>query len=185
MRSWVFAVATVAACATSVRSRAPTSGRFDGTDGIAHTIVPADREAYTAVVFFSTECHVLAVHDERVRDLAAEFAPRGVRFVAVDSEVGAQIERDRAEAYRRGYPFPIVIDRGGELARQLGAVYAGYVVVLDREGNIHYRGGIESDRVRLREDRSPYLRDALTDLLAGRTPRVAESKVLGCALRLR
>ena len=185
MRWWVIAVATMAGCASGVPSRAPMSERFDGTDGAPHSIVPAASDAYTAVIFFSADCHVLAVHDERVRKLAAEFAPRGVRFVGVDSEVDARLDRDRAAVQQRGYPFPIVLDPSGELARTLGAVYSGYTVVLDREGNVRYRGGIDSDRVHLRADARPYLSDALTDLLAGRAPRVAESKALGCALRLR
>jgi AhpC/TSA family len=185
MRSWVIAVATLAACATSVPARVVPAERLEGTDGAAHSIVPFLPEAYTAVIFFSTECHVLAVHDERVRKLAAEFAPRGVRFLGVDSEVGATLERDRAEVERRRYPFPVVLDRGGDLARTLGAMYAGYTVVLDRDGNVRYRGGIDSDRVRLRDDATPYLSDALADLLAGGSPRMVESKALGCALRLR
>ena len=185
MRSWAVAMAAIAACATGVPARAPASERFDGTDGAAHSIVPAAPEAYTAVIFFSTECHVLSLHDERVRKLAAEFATRGVRFLGVDSEVAATLDRDRAEVEKRRYPFPIVLDRGGELARTLDAAFAGYTVVLDREGNVRYRGGIDSDRIRLRDDVTSYLSDALTDLLAGKTPRLAESKALGCALRLR
>ncbi len=128
---------------------------------------------------------MLALHDQRLRKVAEDYGRRGVRFLGVDSEVGATLERDRAEVERRRYPFPIVFDRGGELARTLGAEFAGYTLVLDRDGTIRYRGGIDSDRVRLRDDATPYLRDALDDLLAGRTPRLPESKPLGCALRLR
>jgi hypothetical protein len=179
------ALVTIAACASSMPSRVGGVERLQGTDGALHAIVPALPDAYTVVIFFSTECHVLAVHDERVRKLAAEFAPRGVRFLGVDPEVGATLDGDRAEVERRRYPFPIALDRGGDLARSLGAAYAGYSVVLDRDGNVRYRGGIDSDRVRLRDDATPYLSDALDDLLAGKPPRVAESKALGCALRLR
>jgi hypothetical protein len=186
MRAWGVALAMmIGSCASSTPFRVTTMDHFEGTDGASHAIVPSEPEVYTVVIFFSTECHVLSVHDERVRTLAAEFAPRRVRFLAVDSEIDATRERDRAEVERRRYPFPILLDRGGELARALGAVYAGYSVVLDRDGNVRYRGGIDSDRVRLRDDATPYLSDALTDLVAGKSPRVADSKALGCALRLR
>jgi hypothetical protein len=185
MKGWALALSAVVACASSAPLRVATVARFEGTDGASHAIAPVPPEAYTVVIFFSTECHVLAVHDERVRKLAADYAPKGVRFLGVDSEVGATLERDRADAERRRYPFPIVLDRGGELARALGAAYAGYTVVLDGDGDVRYRGGIDSDRVRLRDDRARYLSDALDDLLAGKAPRVAESKALGCALRLR
>lgn len=179
------ALVVIAACASNMPTRVAAVEHLEATDGASHAIVPIAPDAYTVVIFFSTECHVLTVHDERVRQLAAEFAPRGVRFLGVDPEVGATLDRDRAEVERRRYPFPIALDRGGELARTFGAAYAGYSVVLDRDGNIRYRGGIDSDRVRLRDDATPYLGDALRDLLAGKSPRLAEGKALGCALRLR
>jgi hypothetical protein len=183
--AWAMVLAMMAACASAPPVRVATAERREGTDGAQHAIVPLEPHVYTVVVFFSTECHVLAVHDERIRKLAADFAPRGVRFLAVDSEVGATLDRDRAEALQRHYPFPIVIDRGGELARTLGAAYSGYTVVLDRDGTVRYQGGIDSDRVHLRDDAVHYVSDALTDLLAEKAPRVTESKALGCALRLR
>ena len=178
-------LATMMACASSAPPRVAISERLQGTDGASHAIVPALPDVYTVLIFFSSECHVLAAHDERVRALAAAFVPRQVRFLGVDAEVGATLERDRAEAERRRYPFPILLDRQGGLAHAFGATFAGYVVVIDRQGAVRFQGGIDSDRVRLREEATPYLRDALADLLAGKPPRVAESKALGCALRLR
>jgi hypothetical protein len=56
-------------------------------------------------------------------------------------------------------------------------------VVLDAQGRLRYHGGIDSDRSHLHDDAQPYLGDALVDLLSGRSPRVAEGKTLGCALR--
>jgi hypothetical protein len=76
-----------------------------------------------------------------------------------------------------------LIDEKGSLAKAYGAAYAGHTVVLDRAGTVVYRGGIDSDRVHLTDDATPYLRNALDDLVAGRPPRVAGAKVLGCALR--
>jgi hypothetical protein len=134
-------------------------------------------------MFFSADCHVLRAHDERIRNLAKEYTGRGVRFLALDPEVGATLRRDADEASLRGYPFPIRPDEGGRVARAFGAAYAGHVLVLDRAGTPVYQGGIDSDRVKLTEDRTPYLDNALADLLAGRAPRVAETKVLGCVLR--
>jgi hypothetical protein len=56
-------------------------------------------------------------------------------------------------------------------------------VVLDREGHVLYRGGIDSDKQRLHSDATPFLRNALDDLLAGRAPLRPEGKTLGCVLR--
>jgi len=174
----------LASCAAAPAAQVPSESRLEGTDGNRHTIVPREPGAYTVVIFFSADCHVLAAHDDRLRKLVTDFGSSRVHFLAVDSEVGADIERDRAIAGERRYPFPILVDRGADLARSLGAAYAGHTVIVDHTGAVRYRGGIDSDRVRLRDDATAYVADALTDLLAGKTPRVAESKSLGCALRL-
>jgi len=140
------------------------------------------RAPWTVLVFFSPTCHCLAEHEGRLRALYDAYHPRGVQFLMVDSEVRGSPDRDEAEARRRGYPFPIVRDPGATLANELGAAYATYSVVLDAEGRIRYVGGIDSDKNHLHEDATPYLQDALDDLLAGRSPRRAEAKTLGCAL---
>ncbi len=136
----------------------------------------------TVVIFFSRSCHCLDQHEARIRALYDEYHPRGVQVVMVDPEVRATPEGDAAEAARRGYPFPILIDPGAKLADALGAEYATYSVIVDAQGHVRYRGGFDSDKTHLRASATPYVRDALDDLLAGRSPRVAEAKTLGCAL---
>jgi hypothetical protein len=138
---------------------------------------------FTVFVFFSPDCHCLSAHEPRLLALADATRERGVRFVAIDSETRGSPARDAEEARRRGYPFPILVDRGAKLADAVGAVYAGYAVVVDAGGRIRYRGGIDSDKTHLHDDAQPYLKDALDDLFAGREPRVAEGKTLGCALQ--
>jgi hypothetical protein len=137
---------------------------------------------FTVFIFFSSDCHCLNQHDARIRALYAEYHPRGVQVVMVDPEVRASVEGDAAEATRRGYPFPILLDHGARLADALGAEYATYSVVVDSQGQVRYRGGFDSDKTHMRESATPYLRNALDDLLAGRPPHVAEAKTLGCAL---
>jgi peroxiredoxin len=137
---------------------------------------------FTLLIFFSRACHCLEQHDERIRALYEAYHPRGVQLVMVDPEVRASPEIDAAEARRRGYPFPLLLDPGAKLADALGAEYATYSVIVDAQGRIRYRGGFDSDKTHLRAGATSYVRDALDDLLAGRPPRVAEAKTLGCAL---
>ncbi len=137
---------------------------------------------FTVLIFFSRTCHCLDRHDARIRALYDAYHPRGVQVVMVDPEIRANPADDAAEASRRGYPFPLLVDPGAKLADTLGAQYATYAVVVDARGNVRYRGGFDSDETHLREGATPYVADALDDLLAGRPPRVAETKALGCSL---
>lgn len=138
---------------------------------------------WTVVVFVSATCPCLDAHLERLRELASIYGPRGVQFIAVESEVGTTVESARAEAKALGLPFPLLIDDGAKLANALDAEYATYSVLVDRSGRVVYRGGIDSDKRKLHADTTPYVRDALDDVLAGRTPRRPHGKALGCILR--
>jgi peroxiredoxin len=149
--------------------------------GVDTRAISADAK-YTVLVFFSAHCPCQRAHDARLHAMADAYAARGVVFAAVDSEVQATPERDAGEAAKRGYSYPILVDRGAALAKSLGADYATYTVVFDRDGRIRYHGGLDSDRRTLHDDATFYLRDALDDLLSGRDPRVASGKTLGCAL---
>lgn len=135
----------------------------------------------TAVVFYSHHCPCFRAHEERIKGIARDYAGRGVRVILVDSEVDATAERD-AKAAERGLP-PVVLDPGAKLADAVGADYATYTVVFDAEGRIRYRGGIDTDKNQPTAGATPYLREALDDLVAGREPRRAEGKALGCALQ--
>ena len=104
-------------------------------------------------------------------------------FLVVDPAPSATPAADAEESRTRGYP--ILLDRDGRLARAVDAEYATYSVVLDRAGRLVYRGGFDSDKSHLREDRTPFLADALDDLIAGRPVKHPETKALGCTLELR
>jgi hypothetical protein len=174
----------MAACGAGTPRSAvvPHSPLLDRDGATLDARVLAGRAPWTAFVFFAAHCHCLDAHDLRLRALAQTYAARGVRFVMIDSEAGATVNADAAEARRRGYPFPIVVDPGAALADALGADYATYTVVTDAAGHVRYRGGIDSDKIRLHDDASFFLRDALDDLLSGRPLRVPEGKALGCAI---
>ncbi len=154
------------------------------TERRAYSLPAADRAKLTVLVFFSAGCDCQTAHDVRLRELHRRYRPLGVEFFAVDSEIEAELSRDAAEVARRAYPYPLLLDRGGRLARQLGADYATYTVVLDAGGSVRYCGALDSDQVELHADATFYLRDALDALLAGRTPNVVRDQGLGCALRL-
>lgn len=181
-------VGALAACAPARgRSELPSvnipRATFVDTAG-ATTTLPDDfaRSQLTVVVFYADHCPCFRVHEERLRALARDYGPRGVRVLYVDSEVSASAERDARAATERGLS-PIVLDPGAKLADALDAEYASYTVVFDATGRLRYRGGIDSDKNRLHADVQAFVRDALDDLLAGREPRRTEGKTLGCALQ--
>jgi len=192
MRAWraclaiavAWALGSSACAHTQVLNTTLPSAALPGTDGVAHSIFGGTGARFTAIVFFAQHCPCQAAHDARLATLASLYRDRGVDLFVVDPEVDASVERDRAEVARRGYPFPILIDKGAALAHRLGAEYATETFIVDAQGVVRYHGGIDSDKNTLHEGARPYLRDALEDLVGGRAPRLAEAKTLGCALQI-
>ncbi len=151
-------------------------------DGARHTLTDYTRRApWTVIMFVSSTCPCMASHRDPLEDLAAAYAPRGVQFLAVESDVTTTPAGLAAEAQE--YSMPLLKDEGARLANAVGAESATYTVVVDREGRVRYRGGFDSDRVTRHPDATPYVRDALDDLLAGKPPRRPETNALGCMLR--
>jgi peroxiredoxin len=178
------ALAIASGCASNPTPATPDAAALTSVDGSARAYRELVGAApLTVFVFVSADCPCLDAHLDRLRSIASAYGTRGVQFLAVDSEVGASTERASAEATRFALPFPVVIDPGAKLANAFGAMYATYTVVVDRDGTVRYRGGIDSDKRKLHDGTIPYLRDALDDLLAGKPPRRAEGKTLGCVLR--
>lgn len=141
----------------------------------------AGRSAWTVFVFVSKDCPCLDAHVPRLEQLVRDYASRGVHFVGVDSEVNATPASAAAQAQK--LPFAVMVDQDAVLANALDAKYATYSVLVDREGRVAYRGGIDSDKRMTHDDATPYLRNALDDVLAGQAPRQATGKALGCTLR--
>jgi peroxiredoxin len=154
-----------------------------GTDGRTYAMrqVPAGAKV-TVIEFFSADCPVQKAHDARLKELAA-LRDQGVQVLLVDSEAGASLARDSAEASARGYPFPILIDDQAKLAEALGVRFSTTSLLIDGEGHIRYRGGIDRDSGHLRPNTPFLLKQGVEQMLAGKQPDPAETKPLGCFLK--
>jgi peroxiredoxin len=154
-----------------------------GTDGHTYAMrqVPAGAKV-TVLEFFSADCPVQKAHDARLKELAA-LREQGVQILLVDSEAGASLERDKAEASARGYPFPILIDDQARLAEALKVRFSTTSLLIDSEGQIRYRGGIDKDSGRVRPNTPFLLKEGAERMLAGKQPDPAETKPLGCFLK--
>lgn len=175
-------------CLTASVARAETPAELPdmtlpGTDGVAHRLRTGAKE--TVVEFFSLHCPCQRWHDPRFKALHARFAKEGVVFFAVDPEEGVTLAELTAAAKQRDYPYPILLDEGGKLAKSLDAMFCLTTVVADASGRIRYWGGIDSDRScnHQSEGAHPYLKNALEALLAGRDPDPAHTKPMGCWLQ--
>lgn len=168
----------------AIGDRAPAFALPD-TDGHQHEVAGSDPA--TVVVFTCNHCpYALAWHD-RLLAAARDYAPRGVRFFAINSNDASRYPRDSYEAMQRrvaeeDWPHPYLHDESQEVARGYGARTTPDVFVLDAEGTVRYRGAPDADYDDPSQD-AGWLREALDDLLAGRDVGRPQTEPVGCSVK--
>jgi peroxiredoxin len=146
-----------------------------------------DGASATVVVFTCNHCpYALAWHD-RITAVARDYADRGARFLAINSNDATRYPRDSFEAMQErvraeDWPLPYLHDESQEVASAWGAKVTPDVFVLDADGHLRYRGAPDSDHSDPSQN-AAWLRDALDAVLAGRSPEQAETEPVGCSIK--
>jgi peroxiredoxin len=156
------------------------------TEGASWPLDGAGAQA-TVVVFTCNHCPYALAWHERIADAARDYADRGVRFLAINSNDSDRYPRDSLEAMRErvrqeSWPMPYLHDATQEVARAYDAKTTPDVFVIDASGTLRYRGAPDSDH----DDpgqRAVWLRDALDAVLDGREPELAETRPVGCSIK--
>ncbi|MCW3096358.1 MAG: alkyl hydroperoxide reductase/Thiol specific antioxidant/Mal allergen [Chthonomonadaceae bacterium] len=150
-------------------------------DGKVVSLLGDRKQQATVLLFVSSLCPCSAKYDDRNVRIAAEYASKGVRFVAVNSSFGEQPAEIAAHARQARYPFPMLRDEGNVIADRVGAQLTPEAFVLDSKGVLRYHGRIDDNRDALKVTTND-LRNALDALLAGKLPPKPEQIAFGCAI---
>lgn len=155
----------------------------------------ADLRGKVVVVdFWSIRCPWSRGYDDRLKALFEEYSGKGVVFLALNPN-NNEVARAAKDPYAaiRGYvrkakiPFTVCIDRNGEIARRFGARTTPHAFVIDSKGRLAYAGGIDDDfqfrKSRRGEKPTPWLRNALDAVLAGKEVELATTRPFGCSIK--
>ena len=141
------------------------------------------------VVFSCNHCPYVLAWEDRLNDIAREYAPRGLSVVAICANDAAKYPADsfpemERHAAEKGFVFAYAQDESQEVARAYGATRTPEVFLLDGDRRLVYHGAIDDSR---NPDavRSPYLRDALEALLEGGAAPLADTAPVGCTIKWR
>jgi hypothetical protein len=135
----------------------------------------------TVLVFWAAGCPCVKRYDARLEDLHARW-PGKVGVWAVSSNADDDVPTLRRVRAERGLKTPILVDEHADLAAALGARSTPAVVVVDRAGQVRFRGWIDNERQPGEEGREPYLERAVEGILAGRSDFASASPVYGCVI---
>ena len=164
--------------------------RFDlkDTNGVLHTAQEWRGKQAIVLFFTMTDCPLANGYVPEMNRMRAAYEPRGVAFYAVqvDNTVSDAAVKKYAQEYV--YSFPVLNDPRLTLARSTGARVTPEVAVLSPAGEVLYLGRIDNKVEDLTRPRyaatEPELRNALDAVLAGKAPREARTRAVGCSINL-
>jgi peroxiredoxin len=169
---------------TAIGNHAPPFALPD-TEGTIHE---PNKAPVTVVVFTCNHCPYALAWHERIVQVARDYAERGVRVLAVNSNDAERYPRDSPEAMRARVEHgefedvPYLYDRSQSVARAYGAKTTPDVFVLDATRVLRYRGAPDADHDDPSQN-AAFLRGALDAVLDGRDPNPAETPSVGCSIK--
>jgi len=132
------------------------------------------------IAFLSAVCPCSDSHLIELKRLTKEFPE--FEFVGIHSNTDE--DKNLASSYFKAaaLPFPVLRDRGTELADKFKALKTPHVFIVLNDGTLAYQGGVSSSHHFNEKTERKYLREALEDLSTGRRVRTTESRPLGCVI---
>ena len=167
----------------------PPAFALHGTDGQTHSL--ADYADAAALVLIQTcnHCPYAQAWEGRINAIQTDYAERGVRIVAINSNDAASHPEDSfpemvKRSTEQGFTFDYLHDDDQSVARALGAERTPEVYVFDVDRRLAYHGAVDDNRDDQAVTRH-YLRDALDAVLGGLAPSPSETAAVGCSVKWR
>jgi len=171
-----------------VGDQAP-SFELPDTSGDLHAVPAEPAPAATVLIQTCNHCPYVIAWNPRLRAVAEEYADRGVRFLAINSNDASRYPADSLDHMKRfvsdqSWPIPYLYDESQEVARSLDAVATPHVFVFDSENRLAYQGAPDSDHTDDAQN-AGWMRGAIDAVLAGGKPDPQETPPRGCSIKWR
>jgi len=156
---------------------ADTSGTIHPIETYRGRIVVCD--------FWGCRCPYTQRSETARRRLVADYGPRGVVYLAIDSNRDEYPEEIRRYLADHRSSYTVLLDARNDALRRFNAARTPQSFVLDRDGVVRFIGSPASPEqwARGEPDRADWLEAALDALLAGRLPEPAVCPTTGSIIR--
>jgi peroxiredoxin len=159
-----------------------------GVDGKQYSLA-SFKSAKVLVVFFScNHCPYVIGAEERLNRFYADYSPKGVAMVAINSNETEghptdSFEHMVARAKERGFKFAYVRDDTQQIALKYGALRTPHFYLFDADRKLRYTGRMDDNPRNPGKETTHELRDAVDAILAGKKPAVELTNPIGCNVK--
>ncbi len=159
-----------------------------GADGKSHSLASLKDAKVLVVAFTCNHCPYVIGSEDRINRFVADYAGRGVAFVAINSNETENHPTDSLEhmiqrAQDKGFRFPYLRDGSQKVALAYGALRTPHYYVFDADRKLRYTGRMDDNPRTAGQETTHELRDAVDDLLAGKPIRQPITNPIGCNVK--
>jgi peroxiredoxin len=157
------------------------------TDGNSYSLGDFDDE--TLVIFFTcNHCPFVIGSDEVTRKTVEKYAPKGVKFVGINSNSINTVPGDGfpqmvERMKEHGFPWTYIRDESQDVAKAYGAMRTPHFYVFDRDRKLVYTGrGVDNPRETSKATVNDLDR-ALEEVTSGRPVSIPLTSPIGCNVK--
>ena len=143
------------------------------------------------VLFHSINCPFYKMHEDKGYDrvfvkMVDEYKDKDVVFVGINANKNESTEKIKAYVKKHNINYTVLKDEGNKIADLYQAKVTPHVYVIDQEGKLRYRGGVERHSggpAGCGESDTQYLGPVIDALLEGSEPPHTQTKATGCGIK--
>lgn len=156
--------------------------QLQDTAGKPVTVADWNKSKATVLMFVATQCPVSNAYNTRMTGLQKSFAPKGVRFIGINSNVAESGSEVASHAKEHGFGFAVYKDAGNKIADRFGAQVTPEIYVVGPKGDLLYKGRIDNS-MNEGEVNNRSLQTALNAILTGKPVKEKETRAFGCSIK--
>ncbi len=168
-----------------------------GIDDKMHTLAEYKNSNILVILFTCNHCPTAQAYEDRVQKFVNDYEGKGVQLVAIQpnadkavrfdelgyTDLSDSFEEMKIRAKDKSYTYPYLYDgETQEVAQKYGPIATPHVFIFDKNRVLQYTGRIDDDE-HIGREKVHNLRMAVDDMLAGKNPTVASTKVFGCSTK--
>ena len=141
------------------------------------------------IVFTCNTCPYSIAAEDRIIALDKKYKSKGYPVIAINPNDPAARKGDAPEdmivrAREKGFTFPYLFDDGQKIYPKFGASKTPHVYIISKpEMKVEYIGAIDNSTRNPDAVTEKYAEDAVDALLAGKKPKLTETRAIGCSIK--
>jgi len=169
-----------------------------GVDGKTYTLQSFAKAKVLAIVFMCNHCPSSQAYEDRIIQLTADYAAKGVTVVGINpnnpgsirldemgyTDIGDSFDEMKIRARDKKFNFTYLYDGETQSAAlKYGPVATPHIFVFDKDRKLRFQGRIDDMENPRKNPHTFDARNAIDALLAGKEVPVATTKVFGCSIK--